>query len=477
MFFKQVFDPKIAQYSYLVGCQATGEALVIDPLRDIDQYDKIAQAEGLKVTAAADTHIHADYISGLREYAERGIKVYASDEGTEEWKYEWLLNSNKYNYQLLKHGDKFHVGNIEVEAVHTPGHTPEHLIYAVTDKGGGSEEPMGLATGDFIFVGDLGRPDLLESAAGQEGVMEPSAKELYNTLQSIKEYPDHLQIWPGHGAGSACGKALGAVPQTTLGYERRHNPGLTNADSERNFVNFILEGQPEPPMYFARMKRDNKEGPQVLNEQLPKPEKLTAEDLAKKAADKSNAVVDARPRDQYAEAHIPGSLLSPLNKAFNTIIGSFVGEDEDLYLIIDEDKKEEAIRDLIRIGLDRIKGYITPEQFEEYRQKGGATDSLKVKTFETAKEDLEKEDVAVVDVRKYADHKEEHIPESINAADSRLPEYLSRIPSDKQLYVHCTAGGRSAVSAAYLKREGYENLVLIDDHFTNWKEVGETEKA
>ena len=475
MFFKQIFDQKIAQYAYIIGCQATGEALVIDPMRDIDQYDRIAETEGLKITAAADTHIHADYISGLREFAERGVKVYASDEGTDDWKYEWLINSS-YDYKLLKDGDMFSIGKIEIQAMHTPGHTPEHLIYAVTDKGGGADKPMGLATGDFIFVGDLGRPDLLESAAGQEGVMKPSAKQLYKTVKSIEDMPDYIQVWPGHGAGSACGKALGAVPKTTLGYEREFSPALKAAKTEESFVKFILEGQPEPPMYFARMKRDNKTGPAVLKGKFPQPAKMKAEELAKKAADKANAVVDTRLRDKFAEAHLPGSLLSPLNKAFNTIVGSFVGEDEDIYLIIDEANKDEAIRDLIRIGLDRIKGYITPEQFEEYQKQGGKTESMPVKTFEEAKKEMFDQQAAIVDVRKYADYKPEHIPGSVNAADSRLPEYLDNIPAGKKLYVHCTAGSRSAVSAAYLKREGYDT-VLIDDLFTNWKKVGETEET
>ena len=472
MFFKQVFDNKIAQYSYVIGCQKTGEALVIDPMRDIDQYDKIAEPEGLRITAAADTHIHADYISGLREYAERGVKVYASDEGDKDWKYEWLINSN-YDYKLLTDGDSFAIGNVEVSAIHTPGHTPEHLIFAITDKGGGADEPMGIATGDFIFVGDLGRPDLLESAAGQAGVMEPSARKLYETVKSIEDLPDYMQVWPGHGAGSACGKALGSVPETTLGYERKFSPAFKAASSEEEFVNFILEGQPEPPMYFARMKRDNKMGPAVLKGKFPNPKKMTAEELADLASQKGNAVIDTRTRDKFSEAHLPGSLLSPMNKAFNTIIGSFVDENEDMYLIINEDQLDEAVRDLIRIGMDRIKGYITPGQFDEYRQQGGKVESVSVTTFEKAADKLDDEEIAVVDVRKFADYSVEHIPGAVNAADSRLPEYLDRIPKDKTLYVHCTAGSRSAVSAAYLKRAGYRDIVQIDDKFVNWKNLGE----
>lgn len=475
MYFKQIFEPKIAQYAYIIGCQSTGEALVIDPLRDIDQYDRIAEAEGLKVTAAADTHIHADYLTGLREYAERGVTVYASDAGDKDWKYEWLRGSD-YPHRLLTDGDTFHIGKIEIRAIHTPGHTPEHLIYAVTDKGGGANEPMGLATGDFIFVGDLGRPDLLESAAGKEGAMEPSARTLYETVRSIEAMPDYLQIWPGHGAGSACGKALGAVPESTLGYERRFNPALQAASSQDEFVRYILEGQPEPPMYFARMKRDNRAGPPLLGSTLPEPGNMEVEEVAEQAARKGSTVIDTRTREQFAEAHLPGSLLSSLNKAFNTIAGSFVEEDQDIYLVIEPERLEEAVRDLIRIGLDRIKGYITPQQFDAYRKGGGKVDSMPTETFASAAKDFDKGDIEVVDVRKQVDYAAGHIPGALNAADSRLPEKVNQLPRDKTLYVHCTAGARSAVSAAYLKRAGFD-VVQIDDHISSWKQQGELVSA
>jgi hydroxyacylglutathione hydrolase len=245
MFFKQIFEPRLAQYSYIVGCQANGEAVVIDPMRDIQQYYDIAEKEKLNIVAAADTHIHADYISGLREFAERGVKVYASDEGDKDWKYEWLIGS-AYSYRLLQDGDRFKIGNIEIKAIHTPGHTPEHIIFAVTDTASGAQEPMGYTTGDFVFVGDVGRPDLLESAAGMKDIMKPSAQTLYKSLIKFKRYPEYQKIWPGHGAGSACGKALGAVPDSTIGYELRYNASLAHTDSEENFVNFILRDQPEP---------------------------------------------------------------------------------------------------------------------------------------------------------------------------------------------------------------------------------------
>ncbi len=341
MFFRQIFEPKLAQYAYMIGCQKTGEAVVIDPMRDVQQYYDIAEQEKLEITAAADTHIHADYISGLREFAERGVKVYASDEGDSDWKYEWLIGSN-YNYELMKDGFTFMVGNIEIKAIHTPGHTPEHLIFAVTDKGGGADQPMGIATGDFVFVGDVGRPDLLESAAGMKDVMKPSAQTLYKSLEKFKSMPEYMQVWPGHGAGSACGKALGAVPKSTVGYEMNFNASLKEATSEENFVNFILEGQPEPPLYFARMKRDNKMGPKVLGG-LPIPGKTETSKLAEFEDNKKVALIDTRGREAFMNGHLKGAIFSPLDKQFNTTAGSFVDEYQPVYLVIDEENLEDAV--------------------------------------------------------------------------------------------------------------------------------------
>ena len=466
MYFKQFFDNKLAQYAYLIGCQAAEEAVVIDPMRDIDQYIEAAEAEGLEIVAAVDTHIHADYISGLREFAERGVKVYASDEGDKDWKYEWLKNSD-YNYEFLTDGDRFSIGNIHIDAFHTPGHTPEHLSYKVTD-GAASDQPMGMATGDFIFVGDVGRPDLLESAAGQEGVMEPSARTLYGSVEKFKDMPEYMQIWPGHGAGSACGKALGAVPETTVGYELRFNPSIKHSDSEDNFVKFILEGQPEPPLYFARMKRDNKLGPAVLGGKLPEPKKLGVNDLADLANNKEAVVMDTRERDQYSEGHLPGALSVTLNKQFNTVAGSYVREDEPMYLIVEEDRLEEAIRDLIRVGLDKIEGYVTVEDFNTYVKGGGEVDTLETIDFNALANRLDEEGTTVLDVRKASEFEEGHIDGAINIAHTRMLEREDELPKDKHLFVHCQAGGRSAVAAALLKRDGF-SVTLVDDDYENWE--------
>ena len=243
MLLERFYDDKLAQASYLVGCAATGEALVIDPHRDVAQYVRAAEAEGLRITHVTETHIHADFVSGSRELAQRtGATLLLSAEGGSDWQYAFAREAGAV---LLRDNDVFRVGNIAVRVLHTPGHTPEHLSFMITDTAS-TDRPMGVFTGDFVFVGDVGRPDLLERAAKMRGTMEVGARALYRSLQAFKRLPDYLQLWPGHGAGSACGKSLGAVPSTTVGYERIANWGFADMTEDR-FVEAVLAGQPEPP--------------------------------------------------------------------------------------------------------------------------------------------------------------------------------------------------------------------------------------
>jgi hydroxyacylglutathione hydrolase len=472
MFFRQIYDEKLAEAAYLIGCQKTGEAIVIDPERDIDRYEDLARANGLRIVAVADTHIHADYLTGAREFAEKGARVYLSDEGDADWKYEWLdkrSDGGRYDAVLLKDGDAFQIGNIRLRAIHTPGHTPEHLCYEVTDLGGGATEPMGVATGDFLFVGDLGRPDLLESAAGVEGIADPSAHRLYETVLKTRTWPDYLQVWPGHGAGSACGKALGAVPQSTVGYERRFNPALRAATSEQAFVDFILDGQPEPPMYFARMKRDNKLGPRVLGG-VPKPRELSPAEFARIDGTK-NAIVDTRPWDAFRKGHLRGALFLPLGKSFNTDAGSMIEERERIHLVVEAARLDEAVRDLVRIGLDEIAGWIDPSRLSEVFDAGGARATIDEIDVPAAKRLIDGSAPFVLDVRRRAEFTQGAIPGAHNVAHTRLlgrlAEIPREIPGDAPILVHCQLGGRSARACALLAKHGHR-VVNLAGGFSAW---------
>ncbi len=480
MLFRQLSEPKLAQYAYLVGCQKTGEALLIDPLRDIDRYVAAAEREGLRITAVAETHIHADFLSGAREFAERlGTALYLSDEGADEgWASDWA-RGGAYDVTFLRDGDTFSVGRIDVTAVHTPGHTPEHVSYVVTDRGAGATTPIGIATGDFVFVGDLGRPDLLEQAAGLHGVQEPSARTLFASLDRFRALEDHVQVWPAHGAGSACGKALGAVPTTTVGYEKRYNASLAAADAgEDAFVDAILSGQPEPPLYFARMKRDNRDGVPLLGA-LPHPPALTGAELAARAADGETLVVDTRPdRSAFMDRHLPGALYAPMNKTFPTVVGSLVADEATpLVLVVDEAQVEEAVRDLVRVGYDRIIGYATPETLARYVADGGTHASIPERSFDDLEAARASGDVTVVDVRYASEFAAGHVPGAVNASYTRLPATAAeRLPTDRTLWVHCLSGARSAAASAYLARAGYD-VVYVNGAFADYAAHHETPAA
>ncbi len=457
MFFRQVFDPELAQYAYLIGCQRTGEAVVVDPERDVDRYLELAAAEGLALTAATETHIHADFLSGARELAERGLTVYLSDEGGDGWRYGWA-GAGDYDVRLLRDGDAFRVGKIEIKAVHTPGHTPEHLSFQVIDHGGGADEPIGVASGDFVFVGDLGRPDLLESAAGVAGAREPSARRLYASLPRFLELPEYLQVWPGHGAGSACGKALGAVPTSTVGYEKRHNAALLAAErGEDAFVGAMLDGQPEPPLYFARMKRLNRDGPPILGE-LPEPRLISAAELGGLAGRLDVAVLDTRlDRAAFMAGHLPGSIYAPLNRNFPTVAGSYVEAGTPIYLLIDAERVESAVRQLVRIGLDDVAGHAPPEALAQAGVELAATETV---DFARGKE---RAGAVTLDVRRQAEFDAGHAPGALNIAHTRLLARRDEIPRDRPLLVHCQTGARAASAASLLERLGHTVLYVDDD--------------
>lgn len=472
MFMRTIYDEKLAQAAYLFGCQRSGEAIIIDPERDVDRYIDLAAAHGLTIVATAETHIHADFLSGSRELAERvGATVYVSDEGDADWKYQWL-DAGAYKHVLLKHGNTFRIGAIEFRVIHTPGHTPEHIAFLVADRGSGANEPIGIVTGDFVFVGDLGRPDLLESAAGQQGAMEPAARRLYQSVRTLDALPEFVQVWPGHGAGSACGKALGAVPSSTIGYEQRFNPAIRAASDESGFVKFILSGQPEPPVYFAAMKRDNKQGPRVLGS-LPSPERLAQNQLMATNT-RETALIDTRPWQAFQIGHVPGALSIPLNSAFTTNAGSIVRDDEPIALIVEPDRLEEAIRDLVRIGLDRIVGWVDASDLEAFAHRGGLLSQVpEVQASETDAV-LEDAHTLALDVRRATEFAEGHLPNAINIAHTRLAMRLNELSRDHRLLVYCRSGARSGVAASFLMRNGFE-VINVRGGYLAWEQVHEPE--
>jgi hydroxyacylglutathione hydrolase len=467
---KRFYDDKLAQASYLLGCEVTREAFVLDPNRDAEQYVRAAKAAEMRITHVAETHIHADFVSGSRELVRRtGATLYLSAEGGDAWSY---LYADEDGARVLKDGDTFDVGTVRLEARHTPGHTPEHLSFVVTDTRG-ADRPMGIFTGDFVFVGDVGRPDLLERAVRVAGSMDAAARTLFGALQEFKRLPDYLQVWPGHGAGSACGKSLSAMPQSTVGYELRFNWALSVA-KEDEFVGLVLAGQPDPPKYFAEMKRVNRDGPQVLGG-FPKPERVDPARLAD-VVESGAVVLDTRRAADHAAGHAPRTINIPFNASFTTRAGWLVPYGRDVYLLVGEhadaaaDLAAAATRDLSLIGLDRVAGYFDGDALS-------AATLEKVPQMNTAElaerlGDERPPAVTVLDVRERGEWEAGHIAGAVNVPLGHLTDHLAELERDRPLVLHCQSGGRSSIATSVLRAHGFNNVINLSDGFVGWQRRG-----
>ena len=451
MYFERIYDEGLAQASYLVGCQQTGTAVVVDPRRDTGVYLGLAEKNNLRIVAVTETHIHADYLSGARELAEQtGATLYLSDEGGADWRYD-------FPHEGLRHGSKLKLGNITVTALHTPGHTPEHLSFLVSN-GARTAEPVLLLTGDFVFVGDLGRPDLLDEAAGAQDTRFTGAEALFRSLRDVfLTLPDYVQVWPGHGSGSACGKALGAVASTTVGYERRFawwSSYLLKDDAE-GFTQELLSGQPDAPGYFGRMKRHNKQGPvPVPTGALPR---LGPQALAGKL------LIDTRSREAYHSGSLSDALNLTAGKNFETWAGWLLDpelETRPLVLLAEDESEARALRErLWRVGIDNVAGYLTslaglPTQ---------ASPLLNPAEFDALK------DKFVLDVRTQAEYEGGHIPGATLIHAGRLPGQLFNLPKDAPIVVHCQSGMRSPGAASLLRAHGFKSVLELAGGYSSWQ--------
>ena len=423
-------------------------------------YLETAEEEGMTIIAGAETHIHADYASGMRELSARtGAKLYLSGTGGVDWQYTF---ASTHLHQIVYDGDIFHIGNIRFRVLAVPGHAPEHIAFQLTDCKA-ADEPMGIFTGDFVFVGDVGRPDLLEKAAGISGTMEAGARQMFQSLSGFRALPDYLQIWPGHGAGSACGKALGAVPTSTLGYEKRFNWAFRLAE-ENEFISELLAGQPEPPKYFAMMKRVNKEGLPILGK-MPEPDQLSGEQIVP-LLKMGSIIVDVRSRESFAAAHIPGTINIPLTHSFPNWAGWLIPYDQPFYLIAAPDQIVEAVHDLIHIALDDMGGWFDASELTEY-----ATQNYPAPRITDMAGAIRNGDVTLVDVRAKTEWDEGRIPGAMHLMLGYLPDRWKEIPNGKPIAFQCGSGNRSAIAASILQAKGLEVLNL-DGGIDAWRAAG-----
>lgn len=458
MYLNYFYDSYLAQASYMVACQATREAVIIDPSRNIEPYLSVARREGFAITKALETHIHADFVSGVTELARRtGATIYHSADGEVNGGYDF---DPSLPQQGLNHGDIISVGNVQLKAIHTPGHTPEHISYELTDCPN-AEQPIGIFTGDFVFVGDVGRPDLLEKSVGIKDTADKGARQMFHSLQRFKEYADYLQIWPGHGAGSACGKALGAVPTSTVGYEKMYNPAF-QPEAEQEFVDFLLDGQKEPPAYFTKMKEVNPTGLTPLSE-VPAGVvmDLDADSVADLANTNNNMVVDTRSPNDFARKSITGTINIPFPDLFSEWMGRLANYDKDLYIITETHHLDDIRTILTSMGLDHVKGFLPPSIIET------ASDTHSYDNQTPA--EIEQNDVQIVDVRYQDEWDESHIPGAKHLPLHKLPAGIETLTKDQPVAVHCASGKRSAIASSILLNQGYSVINMLGG-FNLWKD-------
>ena len=468
MILKRLYEEKLAHASFLVGCPAAGEAIVIDPNRDIDVYLRLAAAEGLRITAVTETHIHADFVSGSHDLAQRaGARLYVSGEGGEDGQYAF---ANEPNVTLLRDGSEIKAGAVCLRAVHTPGHTPEHLTFLLIDAAI-TDHPLGAFTGDFIFVGDVGRPDLLERAVGKVGTSEPSARALFDSLRKFLRRPGHLMLWPSHGVGSACGKHLGGVPVTTLAYESIVNAALRLEDEEA-FVADVLAGQSEPPRYFAQMKRINKKGaPRV--EAYRSPPRLDPES-ALNVVESGAVVVDLRRSSEFAKGFVPGVITLPGGLAFLRWAGTLLPYDRPIYLLGGYESEVAAgVRDLALIGIDDVRGWaVTSTVLMGWAHRHLDPEKIVEVSFAEALRRIEGGAGVLLDVRETDEYRTGHAPGAVHIPLGHLTNRMGELPVDRPIAAHCASGSRSPTAISLLRRAGFTHLANIAGGYAEYATTG-----
>lgn len=465
MLLKRLYDDALAQASYLIACESTRDAIVIDPNRDIRRYEEAAAREKVRIVMVTETHIHADFVSGSHDLARRtNAKLLLSAEGGPDWHYKLAPRND---VRLLRHGDTFDLGQIRLTVRHTPGHTPEHICFLVTDTAS-NPEPVGMLTGDFIFAGDVGRPDLLERAARHKGSSDSLARLLFRSLQATADLPDYLQLWPGHGPGSACGKSLGAMPSSTMGYERIANWAFHSAD-EDDFVRQVLEGQPEPPKYFARMKTVNRDGPPPapdVDEMLPRLDRAGLQQARRQGL----SIVDVRSTADFAAGHIQKTVNIPVGTSFPTWAGALLPYDRDIVLLADDDDRLRRARTMLsQVGHDRVVAIAGRDVREAWTREVGpleCTRQIGVGSLANGTHRL------IVDVRGKPEWDAGHIPSAEHRYLGDLMASMLDVPRDTPIAVHCQGGTRSAIAASLLQAEGFTDVANMKGGIRAWEDAG-----
>lgn len=468
MLFERFEDAGLSQYSYAVGCPAAGSLAIVDPRRDTDAYNDFAHEHDLEIRHVFETHIHADFASGAKALAETtGARLHLSahDEGE---KYEV-----SFPHLEVREGDAIEVGSVRIEALHTPGHTPEHLSFLVYDTARSSEVPGILLSGDFLFVGSLGRPDLLGEEA-KRGL----ARQLFGSVrEKLKGLPDGLEVHPGHGAGSMCGSGMSGRPVSTLGYERATNPYLDPSLEEATFVAKILGSSPPFPPYYRRMKELNAAGPPTL-EELPGGEPIPVKRF-RELMDRGHVVIDLRDQLAFGMGHVPGAFGIGVQGSLSVWASWVVPYETPLLLVAPEgpyaavsDAVERASRALIRVGLDDVRGHLAGGM-PAWRQAGlPVSETPQIGPRALHQHLASGHGPAVLDVRTDAEWEAGHIEGAVHVMGGFLQDRISEVPdSDRPIAVVCGRGHRSTVAASVLERAGFRHVINVTGGMDAWRQA------
>lgn len=449
----QLYTNCLSEAAYFIT--SNGEAAVIDPLRDVDTYLKMAEEKGVTIKYIFETHFHADFVSGHLELAQKtGAPIVYGPE-----------TKASFKFHEAKDGEVFKIGNVALKAIHTPGHTLESTSYLLHDENG---TPYCVFTGDTLFVGDVGRPDLFSGNMSKEEL----AGLMYDTLQTkIKTLPDHVIVYPAHGPGSSCGKNLGPDTSSTIGAQKSSNYALQDMTKEE-FITAVTTGLSTPPAYFPINARINKEGYDSLDNVLASAQGLNVEDFKQQAANGA-WILDTRPATIFTAEFVPGSISIGLDGRYAEWAGSLLPYNQPLILVTEDGKEKESIIRLARVGIDNVIGYLDGG-IEAWKNAGEQIDMIiDIEPEELAMDLPHDNKLEVLDVRKPSEYDAGHVKGAVNIPLDTLTDAVTvaNIDDDKNLYIHCAGGYRSVIAASLLKRQGYHNLRNVLGGFGKIKNV------
>jgi glyoxylase-like metal-dependent hydrolase (beta-lactamase superfamily II)/rhodanese-related sulfurtransferase len=447
---EQIYTGCLAQGAYFI--QSEGEAIVIDPLREIQPYIQKAKNENVKIKYVLETHFHADFVSGHIDLAKEtgAIIVFGPNAKT------------NFEAHIAQDGEILKIGNIRIKVLHTPGHTMESTSYLLFDENG---KEYALFSGDTLFIGDVGRPDL---AAKSHLTIEDLAGHLYDSLRTkIMSLPNDVLVYPAHGAGSACGKNMSKETFDTLGHQKEVNYALRNDMSKQEFILEVTNGLLPPPSYFPKNVQMNKEGYDNIEDVIKKGTKALSPAEFEIVANESKALIlDVRNQAYFAKGFIPNSINIGIDGSFAPWVGSLITDiKQELLLVTDEGREEETVIRLARVGYDFAIGYLKGG-FEAWKSENREIDTIN-SIPATEFIDIYKKDsnVSILDVRKTGEFQSEHIVDSINLPLDYINDGIASIDKNKTYYVHCAGGYRSMIYLSILKSRGYENLINIESGY------------